>query len=239
MNHLNRSTAAAHAAGAGLLLLLFSATFGRAGAAQAQDNQLGASQPAVEPTKDTFAGPPSTEGTASSQTPETVIRNWPEGARITARAMIAKYGQPTRYSEGALVWIANGPWEKTVVYRSAWPHFAGKKDKDYLEQTIAYRVPNEKIGELRRFDRRLEVNESRSQLSARSESEPMNFLALNLADEIVTDKRSAEEARDFYLKTERLAKAGKSSAYTEGFLFPSHSGGLSPISPDYDRNLVP
>jgi hypothetical protein len=227
MKNRNRSTAAAYAAGLGLSVLFFSATSGRMGGAQAQNDQLLGSQPTVEPAKGD-AGPPATEGTMASQTPETVIRIWPEAARSTARAMIGKYGEPTRWSEGALVWIANGPWERTVVYRSAWPHFIGKRDKDYLEQTIAYRVPSEKIDQLRRFDRRIEVNTARGHLSARSESEAMNFLALNLADEIVTDKRSVEDARDFYMKTERLSKAGKSSAYMDGLMFPSPNDGERP-----------
>jgi hypothetical protein len=232
MRHLNRS--ASRAAGAGLIGLLSFAALG-----WAQNNQFGGSQPTVEPTIDTFAGPPQTEGTASSKTPEDAIRKWPEAARVTALAMIAKYGRPTRYSKDALVWIDNGPWEKTVVYRGAWPHFVGRKNKDYLEQTIAYRVPAGKIDELKRFDRRLEVNESRSQLSARSESEPMNFLALNLAHEIVMDRSSVEDARDFYVKTERLSKAGKSSRYMDGLLFPSRVRDLGPASPDYDRDIEP
>src|SRR5665213_1085462 len=172
MNDFNRSTA--YAALLAISLTPFFLAFGRLGEARAQGDP---------------AGPPPTEGTEASQTPQTVILKWPEGARVTARAMISKYGEPNRFSEGALVWIDNGPWQKSVVYRSAWPHFLGRKDKDYLEQTIAYRVPAEKIDDLKRFDRRLEVNESRGQLSARSESEALNFLALNLADEIVTDKR--------------------------------------------------
>jgi hypothetical protein len=200
MNRRVRIATTGRAAGLSLAVLLFAAA-AREGRAQ--------------------EGPPPTEGTASSQTPETVIEKWPEGARLTAGLMIAKYGEPTRWSEGALVWIANGPWEKSVVYRSAWPHYVGQRDKDYLEQTTAYRVPSAKIEDLKRFNRLLEADTKHGSLSIRSESEPMNFLALNLADEIVAGKRSVEEAREVYLKVERLSKSGKSSAYTEGLLFPS------------------
>ena len=223
MHHRNRGGSAARAAGLGLTVLLFAALQGRAGRAQ--------------------EGPPPTEGTVASQTPETVILKWPEGARLTAGVMIAKYGEPTRWSEGALVWIANGPWEKTVVYRTAWPHFVGKRDKDYLEQTTAYKVPNGKIEDLMRFDRRLEVDAGRGMLSSRSESEAMNFLAVNLADEIATGKRSVEDARDFYTRVESLSKAGKSSAYTEGLLFPSPVDSNRRINErigaDYDRSIMP
>jgi hypothetical protein len=212
MNDFNRS--ASLAALLALSLTPFFVTFGRLSEARAQT--------------EVTAGPPPTEGTEASQTPETVVRKWPEGARATAREMIAKYGEPNRFSEGALVWIDNGPWQKTVVYRNAWPHFLGRRDKDYLEQTIAYRVPADKIEDLKRFDRRLEINESRGQLSSRSESEPMNFLALNLADEIVTDKRAVKDARDFMAKTESLARSGKTSPYTKGFLFPHRGASEDP-----------
>jgi hypothetical protein len=213
MNAVHR--AAAYAAVLTLALSPFFLTFGRLGEARAQ---AGAT-----------AGPPPTEGTAASQTPETVVLKWPEGARATAREMISKYGEPNRFSEGALVWIDNGPWRKTVVYRSAWPHFLGRRDTDYLEQTIAYRVPAEKIEELKRFDRRLEINESRGQLSARSESEPINFLALNLADEIVNGKRGVDDAREFMARTESLARSGKTSRYTQGFLFPNPAEPEDPV----------
>lgn len=213
MNDFHRS--AAYAALLALSLTPFFVTFGRRSEARAQ---AGAT-----------VGPPPTEGTQASQTPELVISKWPEGARLTAREMISKYGEPNRFSEGALVWIDNGPWQKTVVYRNAWPHFLGRRDKDYLEQTIAYRVPVEKIEDLKRFDRRLEINESRGQLSSRSESEAMNFLALNLADEIVMDKRGVDDARDFMTKTESLTKSGKSSRYTKGFVFPHRAVPEDPL----------
>lgn len=177
---------------------------------------------------DATIGPPPTEGTSASQTPESVVLKWPDGAQATARAMIAKYGEPNRFSEGALVWIDNGPWRKTVVYRNAWPHFLGRRDKDYLEQTVAYRVPPEKMEDLKRFDRRLEIDQSRGQLASRSESEAANFLALNLADEIVADKRSVDDARAFMEKTQSLAASGKSSAYTRGLLFPRRGESVDP-----------
>lgn len=205
MNDFNRS--AAYAVMLALALTPFFITFGRLTEGRAL--------------ADATVGPPPTEGTAASQTPETVILKWPEGARVTAREMISKYGEPNRFSDGALVWIDNGPWRRTVVYRNAWPHFLGRRDKDYLQQTIAYRVPAEKIPDLKRFDRRLEIDQARGQLSSRSESEAMNFLALNLADEIVSGKREVDDARDFMAKTESLSASGKRSKYTRGFLFPN------------------
>lgn len=231
MRCVNRMKPAAYAAGLGVSVLLMTALTGRTSAARAQGEPSAGSPPAVQPAEDPGFEPATTESSAAkgeTRSPEAVIQKWSESARATARAMIAKYGEPSRYTDGALVWFNNGPWAKTVAYRSAWPHFLGKRDKDYLEQTIAYRVPVEKVDDLKRFDRRLEVNESSGQLSSRSESEAMNFLALNLADEIVKEKRSVEDARDFYTKTESLSKAGKSSRYLDGFLFPASESDQEP-----------
>jgi hypothetical protein len=211
MRHLNRRTVLTYAAGVGLSVLIFSAMFGRESRAQVLSAQIPASQGAVEPTEHV------------PLSPQSVIRKWAQPERITALSMIEKYGQPSRYTKDSLVWLNNGPWRKTVVYASSGSRFFGQRNKDFLAQTVAYRVRIDKIEDLKRFDRRLEVNASQDQLTARSESESMNFLTLNLADEIVTQKRSVEDARDFYAKTERLSKAGKSSAYMVGILFPRRS----------------
>src|SRR5579859_3658724 len=166
-----------------------------------------------------YAQPLALESSSPVQTPETVIKDWPETSRTIALAMIQGYGEPTRFTDDALIWYDNGPWKKSVVYRGAWPHYTGRKDKDYLEQTIAYRVPDGKFEALMRFDDRIRIDQSRGELSARSESEEMNYLTINLAEEIITGKRSVEGAREFCRKTEDLSASGKSSPYQHGFVF--------------------
>ena len=195
------------AVGLGLLALIISASIGGRGNvfAQPEDSQW------IE-----------TEGAASAKTPEIVIRKWPELAQKTANAMIEKYGLPHHYSDSALVWDNNGPWLKTVVHRGAWPHRPGMRDTDYLEQTIHYEVPLNAAADIRRFDKRIKVDFARNELSARSESEQMNFLAFNLADEIAQGNRSVQSARTFYSKTAALEKAGKTSRYTSRLLFTGH-----------------
>ena len=154
---------------------------------------------------------------AAAKTPEAVIRSWPPVAQSAARAMIEKYGLPHQYGDDELVWNDIVYWRKTVVHRRGWP---GRND--FLEQTILYQVPEDNVAELKDFDRRLKVDLAKGELSARSESEPLNFLALNLADEILRGNRSAEDARTIYRKTAGLAKAGKSSRYTDGLHFSGH-----------------
>jgi hypothetical protein len=238
MKYLNLDRGVKHAAGLGLSVLLLSAAFVRTGAASAQSYQLPGSQTSEEPTEDPGVDPAFIESKTGSRTAEAVLRKWPKAARITAVDMIAKYGEPSHSTKGALVWIHNNPWRRTVVYV---PHSLGKRSNDFVEQTIAYRVPVEKAGELKRFDARLEVNEVRGELSARTESESSNFLALNVADEIIAGERSVENARNFYERTESLSKAGKSSPYTERFLFPNRNGMRIDERnvPPYDWMMIP
>ncbi len=141
---------------------------------------------------------------------EETLKHWPEASRLAARQMLARYGAPSRGSNDALVWLHNGPWEKTVARRDA---------MGVLEQTIGYRVPDAKVEPILKFDARVEIDQSTNELAARSGSERVNFLLLNLADDIVTEKRSAEDAKAFYAKALQLSAAGKSSQYLEGFLF--------------------
>lgn len=144
---------------------------------------------------------------------------WPEAARNAAQETTRKYGPPAEAGEDALVWYGNGPWKKTAVYRRAWPRSAVAGDKGFLENTVEFRVPDGKVSELARFDNRLDADPLAGELSARSESEELNFLLLNLAYDIVSGKRSLKEARDFYAKNARPAEGAKPSAYLGGLLF--------------------
>jgi len=153
------------------------------------------------------------------QTPESTIAGWPALPQATARLLIAKYGEPNTFDDNSLVWYDNGDWRKTVVYKKAPESFMGLHSRDILQQTVAYSVPDAKVGDLKSFDDRINYDKSSGEISSISESENLNYLALNLADEIVADRRSPQEARDFYRKTTKLAASGKSSAYTQGMLF--------------------
>jgi hypothetical protein len=42
---------------------------------------------------------------------------------------------------------------------------------------------------------------------------------LNIADDIVMERQDSTTGRDFYRKTVKLSKSGKTSPYMNGFLF--------------------
>ncbi len=200
MNTLHLGAAAKPSSRLGLSLLLLLTAFQSAGSPQVPKRPI---------------------AKAGAATLESAIRRWPRSARLAAAMLIEKYGEPSHCTGSAMVWIKNAPWRETVVYN---PRALGKMSAHFLEQTVAYRIPADKAGVLERFDRRLAVNEIQGRLSARSDSEAMNFMLINLADEIAAGKRSAASARAFLRRTERLSESGKSSPYMNRFLFPSRDG---------------
>jgi hypothetical protein len=162
---------------------------------------------------------PASEASSSPvTTPETTIRDWPEPAQAAARMMIDEYGQPNDFNDGALVWRDNGPWKRTIVHRYGLP---GPREgqNDVLQQAVTYRVPLTKFQELAHFDDRIATDRTRNELSFRSDSEKKNFLALNLADEIIANSKDVEAARQAFAEGMELSKAGKISPYTEGLRF--------------------
>jgi hypothetical protein len=140
-----------------------------------------------------------------------MIQGWPDSSQKAAKAMLDKYGTPNSASDRELVWYDNGPWRKTIVFRDVVRHNFPTPHDDVLLQTIAYRVPIGKFDALQKFDGSLIADRTKGELSSRCASEETNILALNLANDVVTGKRSASDARSAFAKTLELQMAGKTS----------------------------
>lgn len=161
----------------------------------------------------------SAAGFAAAQTAETAIKNWPRALKTEARVLIERYGEPASCDESRLTWTDNGPWSRTVLHRDGiTPTLLGRK-KDHLEQTVRREVPADKVVELAEFDTRITVDRAAGEMTSWADSERMNFLALNLADDIIKGQRSADDARAFSMRVRMLDRSGKSSPYLEGLLF--------------------
>jgi hypothetical protein len=150
---------------------------------------------------------------ASGDTPYTVTWTWPKHARAEAMVMLEEYGEPSRFDREALVWEGAAPWKRVVVSRQ------GCRDEAYLEQTIGYRVAQDKAAEIEGFSDLVSVDRAAGELKSCSESESKNYLALNLARDIAAGERSAQDARAFFAKTWRMRVFGRSSPYLKGLLF--------------------
>jgi hypothetical protein len=144
--------------------------------------------------------------TAASQTPSAEAQSWatkhlagwPQRSQRLGAQLVTKYGPPAEASDRQITWYANGPWKRTTLYREETPHNFANAHKDVLEQTINYRVPLDKLAPLAQFNGSLVVNRTRGELASISDGEDTNFLALNVADELVKGDRDVEQAMTYY-----------------------------------------
>lgn len=146
-----------------------------------------------------------------------MISRWPEDSRALAGVLIEKYGAPDEEVASQLSWNDRGPWKTIVVFRDR----AAFGRSAHLLETVAYgKAPFNRWRQLSAFGRGASYDPLTRELSARSDREETNILALNLADEILRGKRNAAGARAFYDSTFNLALFGKSSPYMSRLLFP-------------------
>lgn len=94
--------------------------------------------------------------------------------------------------------------------------------KDVLEQVIDYRVSTDKVDDLAAYDGSVIVERTKGELSARCDKEEANFLALNLANDVATGKKSVAEARAQYAQTIQDLMAGKKDPYMQRLQFTEH-----------------
>jgi len=123
-----------------------------------------------------------------------------------------------------LIWHAVRPWKRIVVYRDGTPHNFPRPHLDLLEQTVDYRVPLNKHDELAAFDGSILIDRTRGEISVRCNSEEINKLVLNLAHDIVMNRRSVAEARNIYAKTVRAIRMNWPAPYAKALQFETGMG---------------
>jgi len=135
-------------------------------------------------------------GTRADQT----LAGWPTESREAAELVVKTHGDPDEATESELVWHDAGPWKRIVAQKAFWQHDFPTPHTDSVESVIDYHVPVEKIGMLAEFDGSVMVERTTGELSARCHDEQANMLALNLVDDIVTGKKTVDDARRYYAK---------------------------------------
>jgi hypothetical protein len=137
-----------------------------------------------------------------------VTFDWPAGHKEAIRDLLQKYGQPDEATPSHVIWKDAGPFKKVVVFKEEAQHLFPQPHTDFVESCVMMRVPSEKIDDLARFDGSIMVNRTRGTIAAICDKEENNILALNLAHDIITDKKSVEEARQYMAKAVAQAKSG-------------------------------
>lgn len=157
------------------------------------------------------------------------IRSWPKASREAAEEMVSKHGPPDEITDWRCVWHWRLPWKRIEVVRNGYPHMWPRPHMDVVTQTVPYRVPPESFSALTFYDGSVFAERTAGELSARCGGEKMNYVALNLAHDVITGRRSVEQARREY---ERLAIAvahGEAPPYASALQFtPMYGRGADP-----------
>ncbi|HWJ26129.1 MAG TPA: hypothetical protein VNS32_06275 [Flavisolibacter sp.] len=169
-----------------------------------------------------------------------IISKWSAKPKEVANAMIAKYGNPNEATANLLIWYNNGPWKKTILYKEEVPHDFPKAHTDLLQQFIDYKTPVDKFDDLAQYDGSVIVERTKGEISARCDKEEMNFLALNLANDVATGNKTVEEARAYYAKAAMAFMKGQKDPYTTGLKFTvAHGGTADPDMPAAGMAMIP
>jgi hypothetical protein len=149
-----------------------------------------------------------------------VIMSWPKDPQESAQRLVDYYGQPDEVSASQLTWFnTKDGWKRTVLSREEVPHNFPAPHTDFLEQFIDYRVPIDKYSALAEYDGSVMVERTKGELSARCGGTSMNFVAINLAHDIVQGRRTVAEARAEYTKLYEAHRNGEKPPYAQSFQF--------------------
>ena len=153
-----------------------------------------------------------------------VINDWPEESKKVAETMVEKYGEPDGVTDMMFVWQNAGDWKRIIVSKEPVEHHFPMKHMDVVEQVIDYQVPEEMFDELAAYDGSVIVERTKGEISARCDKEAANYLALNLAHDIITGKKSVEEARQAYADNVKMMMGGETPEYMQEFQFELPEG---------------
>lgn len=153
-----------------------------------------------------------------------LIRDWPDQSREATQIVIDQRGEPDEATESMLIWREAAPWKRVIATRQFHEHDFPAPHIDCLESVIDYRVPVDTVSALAEFDGSVVVERTAGEISARCHDEQANFLALNLANDIVTGGRSVEDARRYYAKEFLDFRKGEPTPYMEGLHFDPTPG---------------
>ena len=148
---------------------------------------------------------------------------WPKASQDAIADMTKKYGPPAAVTADAAIWGKAGPWKRTIVFREEYPHDFPMAHTDVMQQWLDYKAAPDKYDELAMYDGSVVLERTSGEMSARCDKEAANFLALNLAHDIVTGKRTVADARSFYGEQIMAMKAMQPAPYTEKLLFSAMS----------------
>ena len=146
----------------------------------------------------------------------------------TTVQITAKYGKPDGVTADELFWLKKGVWKKICVTKMESKHSFPIEHTDMMQTTINYDVPEDKMDDLGKFDGSVTFDRTQGTMSARCDKEGNNFLALNLANDIITGKKTVISARKAYGDIVKLKMKGGNPLYMAKLTFTPKSNTADP-----------
>lgn len=148
------------------------------------------------------------------------VQEWPHESRSAAELVIRQYGEPDEVTHNELTWHRAAPWKRVVA--TAWfeHHNFPVPHVDCIECVIDYAVPAQKMTELAQFDGSIRVDRTAGEVSVRCRSIASDTLKLNLVHDIVTGRRTVEDARAYHMEEVLNATRGNPTPYRKELLVP-------------------
>jgi len=154
--------------------------------------------------------------------------SWPEASRMAVKEIIGKYGKPDGVTDDEFIWLNKGVWKKICVTKGESKHSFPIEHTDMMTTTIGYKVPEDKMDDLGKFDGSVTFDRTQGTLSARCDKEGNNLLALNLAHDVITGKKTVEQARRSYGDIVKEKMNGSTPAYMQKLSFTTESNTADP-----------
>jgi hypothetical protein len=163
---------------------------------------------------------------------------WPAITVKVAVDLVRKYGVPAEHDGHRLSWYGNTPWKETTLFREEVQHNFPQPHKDILQQTVNYRVPAAKVGDLLAYNGSLVVDRTRGELSAHCDTEAHNILTLNIANDIVRGDRTVEQALAYHAQVVRGVTIGEPESYPTKLRFSLDESGHQTADPAEEAPLL-
>ena len=176
-------------------------------------------------TNDVMAQPPPTAvrtiapADVGHESLEATIKDWPAKPKEQVMLMHKQYGEPEIVSAHLIAWKDTGPFKFIKIMDKEIAHDFPIPHTDFMEQGVDYKVPADKVGPLAEYDGSVIVDRTKGCLSARCDVQAHNTLALNLAHDVITGKRSPAEARTHFANVVAKEMKGGSDPYMEKLQF--------------------
>ncbi len=165
-----------------------------------------------------------------------LIAEWPQKNKDAVKTLITKYGPPRDGCRSLLIWLNTGPFHKTIVINDEIEHNFPITHSDFLEQFLYFKVPADKFDELAQFEGSVYADRTAGTLSARCDKEENNYLILNLAHEVITGKKTPQDARKAAADFARQAASGQKPEIMTKLMFqPQTRAAADPDKPAQER----